>query len=294
MSGLHAVPGIRAAHWTHESGTTGCTAIVAPAGVRAGVVVPGHAPGSRELAALDPTHLAGGVHAVMLSGGSAFGLATADGAMQVLAERGIGLGVGDHRVPIVPAAILFDLPVAEARPDAQSGRLAVEAALDGASALAEGRVGAGAGARVGKAWGRPEPGGFGGSSADHLGFTIGVGVAVNAFGGVRDPDTGDWVRGAPTSPGSGPVGTPWRQNTTLAVVATDAPLDPAGCQVLAQMATAGMARAIDPAFTPFDGDIVFAMSTGAGGPVDPRRLLGLGREAARLLATAIVRAVDRA
>ena len=292
MSGLLAVRGIRAAHWTHASGTTGCTAVVAPAGARAGVVVPGHAPGSRELAALDPTHVAGGVHAVMLSGGSAFGLATADGAMEALAARGIGLSVGSHTVPIVPAAILFDLPVAEARPDAGAGRFAVEAALDRQLELAEGRVGAGAGARVGKAWSRPEPGGFGGASGTFAGHTVGVGVAVNAFGGVRDPETGAWVRGGPEATNAGPAGAPWRENTTLAVLATDAPLDPAGCQVLAQMASAGMARAIDPAFTPFDGDIVFALSTGEGAPVGSLTLLGLGREAARLLGRAIVRAVS--
>jgi L-aminopeptidase/D-esterase-like protein len=292
VSGLHAVPGLRVGHWTHASGTTGCTAIVAPAGARAGVCVAGHAPGSRELSAVDPTHLAGGVHAVMLSGGSAFGLATADGAMQVLSQRGIGFAVGEHTVPIVPAAILFDLSVGEVRPDAAAGRAAVEAALDHGGPLAEGRVGAGAGGRVGKAWGHTEPGGFGGASVVHAGSILAVGVAVNAFGAVRDPDTGAWVRGGPASPEADPTGSPWRENTTLAVVATDAALTPAGCKVLAQMATAGMARALDPAFTPFDGDIVFALSTGEGAPVEPAALMGLGREAARLLGRAIVRAVD--
>ena len=127
MSGLAAVPGLHCGHWTNDSGTTGCTAVVAPAGARAAACVAGHAPGSRELAALDPAHLAGGIHAVMLSGGSAFGLATADGAMQALAERGIGLAVGGHVVPIVPAAILFDLPVAAEPPDAAAGRAAAMA-----------------------------------------------------------------------------------------------------------------------------------------------------------------------
>lgn len=292
MSGLHAVPGLRAAHWTHESGTTGCTVVIAPAGARAGVCVAGHAPGSRELSAVDPTHLAGGVHAVVLSGGSAFGLATADGVMRTLADRGIGFPVGEHMVPIVPAAILFDLSVGAVRPDAAAGAAAAAAALEGEpEPLAEGCVGAGAGGRVGKAWGRTLPGGFGGAMATRRGVTVGVGVAVNAFGGVRDPETGAWVRGGPDAPGVDPTGSPWRENTTLAIVATDAPLTSAGCKVLAQMATAGMARALDPAFTPFDGDIVFALSTGEGEPIDPAALMTLGREAARLLGQAIVRAV---
>ena len=294
MIGLVDVPGVRAGHWTHSSGTTGCTALVFPDGARGGVVVPGHAPGSRELGALAPTHLADALHGLVLSGGSAFGLATADGVMAALDARGIGLPVGRYRVPIVPAAILFDLGVAAVRPDAAAGRAAVDAAFGGA-ALAEGRVGAGAGATVGNAWGEPVPGGFGQSGARRGAFTIAVGVAVNAFGGVRDPDTGAWVAGGPAHdrarPGAGPSGAPFGQNTTLAVVVTDAPLPRAACTVLARMAAAGLARATDPAFTPFDGDTVFAVSTGGSSGVAPLDLMQLGRAAAAAVGRACVRGV---
>ncbi len=267
--------------------------MVFPGGARAGVVVPGHAPGSRELGALDPSHLAGGIHAVLLSGGSAFGLATADGAMRALAARGIGFSVGDHVVPIVPAAILFDLAVAAARPDADAGAAAAERALAPADGpLGCGAVGAGAGGRVGKAWGATAPGGFGEEVLPVGGHLVGVGVAVNAYGGIRDPSTGAWVAGAPGGPGAAPTA-PWMENTTLAVVVTDAPLTGPQCRVVAQMASAGLARTIDPAFTPFDGDIVFAAATGEGGEVDPMTLLDLGRAAAVALGAAVVRAVQR-
>lgn len=284
---LTAVQGVLAGHWTHESGTTGVTAVLFPEGAVGGVFVPGSASGSRELHALDPSHIAGSVHGFCLAGGSAYGLAAADGVMATLEARGMGFDTGFGRVPIVPAAILFDLHTAVARPDAAAGRQAAEAAS--ASPLGEGRVGAAAGARVAKVSGDGLPGGFGGW-AERVGeHTVAVGVAVNALGCIRDPETGAWVAG---EPGEGPqLAGDWRGQTTLAVVVTDAPLDRARCQVLARMASAGMARAIWPAFTPFDGDVVLVAATGKGPPPDHTVLAALGDQAARCLGRAIVRAV---
>ena len=289
---ITAVPGLLAGHWTHPVEPTGCTALLFPAGARGGVAVPGHAPGGREFGTLDPTHLAGAVHGLVLTGGSAFGLATADGVMAVLAQQGIGFATSAGPVPLVPAAVLFDLPVSAARPDAAAGRAAAEAASD--LPLAEGRVGAGAGARAGK-WGGPGGwGGLGGGSTTLGPWTIGVVVAVNAFGSIRDPDSGEWLLGGPPAPWPAAAGAELRGNTTLAALATDAPLDRAGCRLLANMATAGLARAISPVFTPFDGDTVFAFSTTEGAAPAPLALAALGHAAAELLARAIARAVRAA
>lgn len=285
---LTAVPGVEAGHWTHPSGTTGTTAILFPEGAVGGVVVPGSAPGSRELGVLAPHHLADRVHGFCLSGGSAFGLAAADGVVAVLRERGIGFPVGAHCIPLVPAAILFDLPVAAVQPDAASGRAAARAAST--APLARGRVGAGAGARVGKAAGRTVPGGFGTAARDWGQHRVGAGVAVNAYGSVRDPETGRWLAGGPFAAGAAELG----GNTTLAVVATDAPLTKAQCQVVAQMATAGLARTLVPAFTPVDGDTVFVASTGQGPPLEPLALGALGHAAAEVLAAAVLDSVRRA
>ena len=283
---LTAVPGVEAGHWTHASGTTGTTAILFPGGAVGGVVVPGSAPGSRELGVLAPEHLAERIHGICLSGGSAFGLAAADGVMQALRARGIGHPVGAHRIPLVPAAILFDLPVAAVQPDAESGRSAAEVAST--QPLARGRAGAGAGARVGKAAGVSAPGGFGTAAAcfgDHI---LGAGVAVNAYGSVRHPETGAWLAGGPFAAGAAELGS----NTTLAVVATDVPLSKAQCRIVAQMATAGLARTLVPAFTPVDGDTVFVASTGSGPLLDPLQLGALGHAAAELLARAVCSSVS--
>lgn len=287
---LTDVPGVQAGHWTHASGTTGCTAVVFAAGARGGVAVPGHAPGSRELGTLDPTHLADAVHGFVLSGGSAFGLAAADGVMAALAHAGIGFAVGDHTIPLVPAAILFDLPVAAARPDAAAGRAAAETALAGAP-LESGRVGAGAGARVGKAWDAVQPGGFGQAGRRVGDLHVAAGVAANAFGGVRDPATGAWVVGGPATPNAPLLAGTMGENTTLAVVVTDAPLTRPQCSVVAQMATAGLARALHPVFTPYDGDTVLVGATGPATGVDPARLLQLGQAAADSVVDAILTGV---
>ncbi len=285
---LTAVPGVLAGHWTHASGTTGVTAILFERAATAGCWVPGSATGSREIGALDPTHLAGGVHGICLAGGSAFGLAAADGVMAVLESRGLGFDTKHGVVPIVPAAILFDLSVATARPGPDGGRAAAESASS--APLAEGAVGAAAGARVALATGTTEPGGFGGWSEAVAGFTVAAGVAVNALGSIRDGVT--WVAGGDPD-GAPPAAGDWRGQTTLAVVTTDAPLDRAQCVVLAKMAAAGMARAIVPAFTPFDGDIVFAASTGSGPALDASALAQLGHAAAVCLERAIIRGVTQ-
>lgn len=289
---MDRIPGVRAGHWTHESGTTGVTAFLFPAGARAGFAQPGHAPGSRELGTLEPTHLAPVIHGFCLAGGSAFGLSAADGVMACLEERGIGLAVAGHTVPLVPSAILFDLPVAVVRPDTAAGRAAAQAALMG-EPLAEGRVGAGAGARVGKAFSNIVPGGFGIETRSVDGWTVSAAMAVNAYGGVRDPDSGAWLAGGPLEQPTLSSEPMLGQSTTIGVVVTDAPLARAQCTVLAQMAAAGMARAVEPAFTPFDGDTLFVAATGEEGLVDPVRLCRLGWTAAGCVGRAIARSVNR-
>lgn len=287
---LTAVPRVQVGHWTHESGTTGATVVRFQGGARAGFAQPGSAPGSRELGVLDPGHLAGAIDAVCLAGGSAFGLAAADGVMDFLEERGIGFDAGVARVPIVPALILFDLRVALARPDRASG---YAAALDASEApVVEGAVGAGAGARVAKVCGLELPGGIGSFSARTGEYTVGALLAVNAFGAIRDPDSGAWVAGGPAWAPA--LGGDWRGNTTLAVVATDAPLSRPQCSVLAKMAQAGLARTIYPAFAPFDGDSVIAASTGVGPGIDAITLARLGDVAASCVAQAVLRGSSEA
>ena len=285
-SSITSVSGVLAGHFTHPSNTTGCTTAIFPEGAVAGGFVPGSAPGSREHGVLEPRHLADRIHGVCFSGGSAFGLAAADGVMTALADRGIGLRVGAHLVPIVPAAILFDLPVAHARPSADWGRWSVEAAT--AAPLARGRVGAGAGARVGLASGAASPGGIGGAAQTVSGRRVAALVALNAFGSVREPWTGRWVRGGPpVLDGEGaPLG-----HTSLVLVATDAPLDKAACAVVARMAAAGLARTLVPAFAPIDGDTVIVVST--GGPARPSAgtQSRLGHAAAECVAQAVLDAV---
>ncbi len=290
MSGLTAIPGVQGAHWTSPSGSTGCTVLLFPGGARAGVAVPGHAPGSRELGVLDPTHLAGAIHGLVLTGGSAHGLAVADGVMAVLTEREVGFETGAGVVPLVPAAVLFDLGRGpDGPPDAAAGRAAAEGAST--APLAEGPVGAGAGARVAKASGQQLPGGFGTALVEVSGWRVAAGAAVNALGSVRDPETGAWVAGGP------PLGGPaldgdWRGHTTLAVVASDAPLTRVQCTVVARMATAGLARTLVPAFTPFDGDTVYAVATGEGDPPDALGVSALGAGAAEAVARAVLRGVQ--
>lgn len=257
---------------------------------RAAVEVRGLATGTRELGVLALEHLVPRVHAILLTGGSAFGLAAADGVMGWLAERGIGHETAVTPVPIVPAAVIYDLRSGRERPDSAMGRQACQAA--GTGPVPRGRVGAGAGATVGKLGGieNAAPGGLGSAARREGEWTVGALVVVNAVGDVVDP-SGRVVAGGRTerprtgAPGSG-------ENTTLAVVATDAPLDRTDLGRLARMAGTALARRIVPVHTPFDGDVIFAVSpTSAVEPVPSARLLELGVAARDALEEAILDAV---
>jgi L-aminopeptidase/D-esterase-like protein len=233
------VIGIEVGHFTDTRRPTGCSVVLARGGAVGGVDVRGAAPGTRETDLLAPANLVERVHAVMLAGGSAFGLAAADGAMRWLEEQGVGLDARYARVPLVPAAVLFDLPLGDARirPDAAAGYAACQAATR--SAPAQGNVGAGAGAMVGKVFGaaRAMKGGIGSASVCVDGVTVGALVACNPLGDVVDPDTGRVLAGARTADGRALLDTRRAllageaprpilagTNTTLAVLATDAPI----------------------------------------------------------------------
>jgi L-aminopeptidase/D-esterase-like protein len=306
---LTDVPGLKVGHFTDPRRPTGCSVVLAEAGAVCGVDVRGGAPGTRETDLLSPVSTVEQVHAVLLSGGSAFGLDAAGGVMRYLEEQGIGFEVGPHRVPIVPAAILFDLNLGDPRirPDAAAGHAAARDANGGP--VAEGNVGAGAGATVGKLFGfeRAMKGGLGSASwrIPESRVVVGALVVVNALGDVVDPEDGRLLAGARTAAGSaledtrralldGRVGyrAPKGANTTLAVVATNARLARPQATKVAQMAHDGLARAIRPAHTPWDGDTVFALSTGEEDL--PEATLVLGSLAAEVLAAAVVRAVRAA
>lgn len=301
------VMGLKVGHWTDEEAATGCTVVLCgEEGAVAGVDVRGGAPGTRELALLAPTCLVQRIHAICLSGGSAFGLATADGVMRYLEERSIGFETGVARVPIVPTAILFDLALGDpsVRPDEAAGYAACEAATSGP--VPEGSVGAGTGATVGKLRGLAGAmkGGLGTASCRTAeDVTVGALAVVNCFGDVVDPLTGKIIAGARRADGQGfvdmeaallgstpPLAQPPFANTTLGVVATDAVLTKAQVTKVAQMAHDGLARAIRPIHTPFDGDLVFALSLGER-EGDVGRV---GAVAARVLAEAVMRAVRKA
>jgi L-aminopeptidase/D-esterase-like protein len=278
--GLTAVPGLEVGHHTCAERPTGCTVVLARNGATGGVDVRGGAPGTRETELLDPSNLVEKIHAVVLAGGSAFGLDAASGVMRYLEERGVGFDVGVAKVPIVPAAILFDLAVGDRpqiRPTAESGYAAAAAASDGP--VEQGSVGAGAGATVGKLMGRGRAmkGGLGSASiALPDGLVVAALVAVNAVGDVVDPATGQVIAGVRTPDGraladarrllrSGTIRAAPRvgENTTIGVVATNATLTKAQACKVAQMAHDGLARAIAPAHTLMDGDTIFALATGA-------------------------------
>lgn len=298
------VAGIEAGHFTDTRRPTGCTVIITREGAVAGVDVRGAAPGTRETDLLHPSNLVDRVHAVMLAGGSAWGLDAASGVMRWLEENNIGLPVGFGLVPIVPAAVLFDLPVGDARirPDARAGYAACVAASR--SAPAQGNVGAGAGALVGKIFGlaRAMRGGIGSASITVDGITVGAIVACNAVGDVIDPSTGKVLAGARTPDGasllnsreaimagSAPQPVLAGTNTTIGVVATDAQLTKAQAHRLAQVAHDGLARSINPVHTMSDGDTLFALGTGQAGK--SAGMLLLGTLAAEVTARAVVRAV---
>ncbi|MDB5850590.1 MAG: peptidase [Rhodoferax sp.] len=279
-SAITDVAGIEVGHFTDSRRPTGCSVVIARAGAVAGVDVRGAAPGTRETDLLHPSNLVQQAHAVLLSGGSAWGLDAAAGVMRWLEEQGIGLQVGYGLVPIVPAAVLFDLPVGDprVRPDAEAGYRACQAASR--NPPDEGSVGAGAGALVGKLYGiaRAMKGGIGTASLCVDGITVGALVACNAVGDVVDPATGAVVAGARTTDGNGlqdtrravlaglaPRSPLAGTNTTIGVVATDAVLTKAQAHRLAQVAHDGLARSINPVHTMSDGDTLFALGTGAAG-----------------------------
>jgi len=302
MKGLTDIPGIRAGHVSDFDAITGCTAILCDGGAVAGVDIRGSASGTEEIETLDPGHAAERIHAVLLAGGSAFGLEAASGVRRYLERQGVGFDTGVAKVPIVPAAILFDLGIGKpgVRPTVAMGEAAAAAATDGP--VAEGSVGAGTGATVGKILGMRQAmksgvGGF--TVALSGGVLVAALVAVNAYGDVRDPATGAIVAGARTAPaghefavtedemkrhaGAGFPG----GNTTLAVVATNAGLTKVQARKLAQFASLGMARTIYPVNTAFDGDTVFALSMGSRAA----DLNTLGVAAAEAVSAAILRAV---
>lgn len=300
------VPGIRVGHITDLEARTGCTVVLCPPdGAVGGVDQRGGAPGTRETDLLRPMHMVERAHAILLAGGSAYGLDAASGVMRWLEEHKIGFDVRVAKVPIVPAAVLFDLDVgrADVRPDAAMGYAACQAASDGP--VAEGSVGAGTGCTVGKVLGggKASPSGVGTASVDlGGGLVVGAIVAVNAFGDVVDPHTGQILAGVRALRGEGFADTlatlksmvgktalkfAGTSHTVIGVVATNARLNKEEANKMAQMAHNGLARAVRPAHTMFDGDTLFALATGA-----KRADLNLvGAYAAEVVAEAIVRAV---
>lgn len=303
------VPGIRLGHHTLTTRPTGCSVILCEEGAVAGVDVRGAAPGTRETDLLDPSNYVQKVQAVLLSGGSAYGLAAATGVVRYLEEKGHGFPIGAGVVPIVPAAVLMDLGVGDfsIRPDAEAGYAACLAATGEPSA--EGNVGAGAGASVGKLFGPgfAMKGGLGTASWTVPGTEIVVGaiVAVNAVGDVYDPRNGRILAGARSGEGTGFRDTVAAMmggygangfggaNTTIGAIATNAPFDKAELRKIAQMAHDGFARSINPIHTMFDGDTIFALSTGkaAGVAAD---VTVIGTIAATVMAHAVARAIMQA
>lgn len=307
LSAITDVAGIEVGHFTDSRRPTGCSVVIARAGAIAGVDVRGAAPGTRETDLLAPTNLVDSVHAILLAGGSAFGLDAATGVVKWLEEKGVGFAVGPVRLPLVPGAVLFDLMVGDAtiRPDAAAGYGACEAAS--AKAPAEGNVGAGAGAVVGKVFGmeRAMKGGIGTASITIDGVTMGALVACNALGDVIDPLSGLPIAGARTADGKGLMNTRRAllrgevprpvlpgTNTTIGVIATDAVITKAQASRLATMAHDGLARSINPVHTMSDGDTLFALGTSRAGKSPG--MMALGTMAAEVVALAVVRAVRAA
>ena len=301
------IAGLKVGHCTDPRRPTGCTVLLCEAGVVAGVDVRGAAPGTRETDLLHPLATLAEVHALLLTGGSAFGLDAASGVMRWLEERGHGVSVGPARIPIVPAAVLFDLWLGDARirPDAAAGYAACEAAST--QAPAQGNVGAGAGATVGKLFGidRAMKGGIGTASIKVGRITVAALVAVNAIGDVVDPANGRVVAGARRDDGAAPLNTlaalcdgqlPEHlmagMATTIGIVATDAALNKAQANKLASMAHDGLARSINPVHTANDGDVMFALATGGTGLAG--QLTVLGALAAEVTARAVLNAVRAA
>ena len=316
LNAITDVPGIEVGQAQDTEALTGCTVILCRKGAVGGVDVRGSAPGTRETDLLDPVNLVNKVHAIVLAGGSAFGLEAASGVMKYLAEQKIGFGLGASRVPIVPAAILFDLGLGQTsrHPDLEMGYIAAAAANSGP--VEEGNAGAGTGATVGKIFGLAGAmkSGLGTASLEiGGGVIVGAIVAVNAIGDVVEPGSGQILAGARPAKvgplklgGQGPfantmevmksfagrtiLGVASRSNTVIAVVGTNARFTKAEATKMAQMAQDGLARCIRPAHTMLDGDTVFALATGQR----KANVSVVGAYAAEALALAIVRAVKAA
>jgi len=303
-SGITDVSGIKVGHYTDKKAVTGCTVILCEQGAVAGVDVSGSSPGTRETDLLRPGNLVEKIQAIVLSGGSAFGLDAATGVMKYLEERGFGYETTAGRVPIVPAAIIFDLNIGDSRirPGANEGYQACLAATDGK--VAEGCVGAGTGATVGKILGleRAVKSGLG-TASQRIARDVVVAalVVVNAVGDVIEPGTGKILAGPRKLHGRGFMSTSklWKGefkevvppfNTVIGVVATDAKLGKAEANRLARMAQVGIARTIDPCHTMYDGDALFTLSIGK----KETDLSALGAAAAEVVAEAIVRAIQKA
>ena len=288
---ITAIKGIRAGHWTDTVGKTGCTVILGPdEGMTASASFAGAAPGTRESTLLDPGKSVPKIHALMLTGGSAFGLAAADGVMRFLEEKGIGHPTPMALVPIVPAAVIYDLIVGDpkARPTADSGYAAAEAASD--EPLESGLVGAGTGATAGK-YGGPVPSGIGTSLVEYDGIRAGAVVVVNPVGDVYSQD-GKLLAGYGDLEGFMKMARPEMSaaNTVLSAVAFEAPLTKPQCRQLADSTQAAVARCIRPSHTPWDGDVSYVLSTALGPEAPLPMLAALGQEA---VARAIENAVKR-
>ena len=305
------VPGVLVGHATDLDALTGCTAVLVEGGAVAGIDQRGGAPGTRETDALHPMDLVDKAHAVVLAGGSAFGLDAASGVMRFLEEKGVGFDTGYARVPIVPAAVLFDLGIGKAnvRPDAEMGYQACKNASK--QPVSEGNVGAGTSATVGKIFGMRQAMKSGmGSASINLGggLVVGAIIATNAYGDVIDPQTGEIIAGARAIDKS--AGSPFldtletmksllgktvlhfssQHNTVIGVVATNAKLTKEEVNKVAQMAHNGLARTIRPAHTMFDGDTLFALATGK----KKADVNLIGAYAAECVAAAVLRSVQQA
>ncbi|MHC1578773.1 MAG: P1 family peptidase [Dehalococcoidia bacterium] len=301
---LTDVPGFKVGHYTDKAAASGCTVILCEQGAVPGVDVSGSSPGTRETDLLRPGNLVEKVQAVLLSGGSAFGLDAAAGVMRYLEERGFGYETSAGKVPIVPAAIIFDLNLGDSkiRPGANEGYQACLAATD--REVAEGCVGAGTGATVGKILGveRAVKSGLGTASQKMArDVVVAALVVVNAVGDVVDSKTGRILAGPRKTDGCGFLSTSelWKGdfkqgvpplNTVIGVVATDARLSKAEANRLARVAQVGIARSIDPCHTMYDGDALFALSLGE----KEADISALGAAAAEVVSEAVVRAVERA
>ena len=309
-SAITDVRGIEVGHYTDAEAATGCTVVLCPGGAVAAADVRGGAPGTRETDLLRPGNLVERAHAVLLAGGSAYGLDAAGGVMRYLEERGIGFKMGSHVVPIVPAAILHDLNLVthSVRPGPEEGYKACVECSGGP--VYEGSVGAGTGATVAKVLGmcHAVKGGLGTASMRLPGGAIvGAVVAVNSYGGVVDHSNGRVVAGPRRDDGMGfhdPIdallspdvlkqGTPGT-NTTIGVVATDLPLSVEQTQYVARVSHDGLALCIRPCHTMADGDTMFALATGTGSPSSVREMVELGAGAVEVVAASVLRAVRAA